>query len=194
MALTTCYECEGKISDQAEACPNCGAPQHTIENNVPKKSTAHELMRIVAGWFLALATPMLRIYSSTMTATLAFDLPNMVCYSATDVSGQRLIAKHLQLWCCPTLGQCVAPNMRYNLEWSRASCWPAPRVRISPMHLRALVRLVWLVFLPADLHLVSRPPIFAVRALLLGQTGSGHECQSSPSAVWRYARHRKNGI
>ncbi|NVO56033.1 zinc ribbon domain-containing protein [Rhodobacteraceae bacterium B1Z28] len=50
MALTTCYECEAKISDQAAACPNCGAPQHAIEDNVSTKSTAHELVRVVAGF------------------------------------------------------------------------------------------------------------------------------------------------
>jgi hypothetical protein len=27
MALTTCNECQAQISDQAAACPKCGAPQ-----------------------------------------------------------------------------------------------------------------------------------------------------------------------
>ncbi len=29
MALVSCYECEGKVSSLAEACPHCGAPHRT---------------------------------------------------------------------------------------------------------------------------------------------------------------------
>jgi hypothetical protein len=30
MALTTCRECGGEVSDQAQACPRCGAPQAAV--------------------------------------------------------------------------------------------------------------------------------------------------------------------
>lgn len=30
MALTTCKECDARISDQAASCPKCGAPQRGV--------------------------------------------------------------------------------------------------------------------------------------------------------------------
>jgi len=31
MALIQCWECGGQVSDQAVACPRCGAPQRPVE-------------------------------------------------------------------------------------------------------------------------------------------------------------------
>ena len=53
MALTTCYECEAEISDQAAVCPNCGAPQNSDDEIVTTKSTAHELVKVVVGFLAA---------------------------------------------------------------------------------------------------------------------------------------------
>ncbi|WP_152563382.1 zinc ribbon domain-containing protein [Ruegeria halocynthiae] len=53
MALTTCYECKTEISDQATACPNCGAPQHSGNEDATSKSTAHEFVRVVVGFVVA---------------------------------------------------------------------------------------------------------------------------------------------
>lgn len=36
MALTTCTDCEGKVSTNAEACPHCGAPVVTVEPHLTK--------------------------------------------------------------------------------------------------------------------------------------------------------------
>ncbi len=35
MALTTCAACNGKVSDQAKACPHCGHPVHAMGGTCP---------------------------------------------------------------------------------------------------------------------------------------------------------------
>lgn len=40
MALTTCGECGGKVSDQAATCPHCGAPVARSQSMLPPPSAA----------------------------------------------------------------------------------------------------------------------------------------------------------
>ena len=48
MALTTCKECGGKMSDHATECPHCGCPRefqgeiHTADNSSTKKTLSEQ--------------------------------------------------------------------------------------------------------------------------------------------------------
>lgn len=50
MALVNCTECGKEISDQATACPGCGAPVYpTTEKLLPEKSATPALGMVAAG-------------------------------------------------------------------------------------------------------------------------------------------------
>lgn len=73
MALVTCSECTGKVSDQASACPHCGAPvkvDDSVAKHVNIESTSRPIsttreggkyealgfLAIVVGMFFAIAS------------------------------------------------------------------------------------------------------------------------------------------
>ena len=47
MALMTCYECDGKVSSLARACPHCGAPMQNKLMHVVESGDFSSLQQLV---------------------------------------------------------------------------------------------------------------------------------------------------
>jgi len=43
MAIVACPECSKEISDKAQSCPNCGAPQEKKQNLETVENSAHDV-------------------------------------------------------------------------------------------------------------------------------------------------------
>lgn len=64
MAMIYCRECGKQISDQAPACPNCGAPQQTVPQNINPMQPIYIVKPKIPGRGLSIASLVLGIIAA----------------------------------------------------------------------------------------------------------------------------------
>lgn len=76
MALLTCDDCGGQVSDQATACPSCGKPTGVVDLLDPRACPNCERYGIVTGSGVHGAAEI----AATIAMTLLFFIPGLIVY------------------------------------------------------------------------------------------------------------------
>lgn len=97
MSLTKCKECGHEISDQAQSCPNCGAPQQKPKSKGIGCGSAIVLVLLV-GWIASqFSTPDVN-RSSTSSSSTTSSGPSGSTYTAPSLPSGPLL--EVQSWRC----------------------------------------------------------------------------------------------
>ena len=90
MALSTCKECDGKVSTLAKTCPHCGAPTPAIKKKTSKKDKDSRIWAHCSNKRCEDYTQMYRLYSSKLKSDTCI-ICNSLFKQATMENGRPVM-------------------------------------------------------------------------------------------------------